>query len=133
MSKLETVIVSSESLKRTSQDYEKLVVWYNLYKEEGFPSEVYQKEGYDVFGFIPNGFHFYSSESLSKIMNAFNTDPTQIALLIPDLTVNNKMPYFLNKKILPLMTIVNINSLFETLEELGLRAVRIKEPLFIYE
>tara|TARA_R110002020_G_scaffold55309_2_gene153602 strand:+ start:24912 stop:25310 length:399 start_codon:yes stop_codon:yes gene_type:complete len=131
MSELSSVILVSEEWRKPKQKHKRLKVWYNIYESPSYPSEIYSNEDCDIFGFIPRGFNFAHENVITNLVNLFNTNPTKIALVLPNIQ-EAETPYFINKRVIPNdFVIKNLDSLLNLIMELDLIALQIEESVFI--
>lgn len=131
MSELSTIIIVSEEWKKPKQRHKNLKVWYNIYEDPSYPSEIYSTEDCDIFGFMPRGFRFAHENVISNLVNLFNTDPSKIAFVVPNMQ-ESETPYFINKRIIPNdFVISSLDSLLNLIMELDLVALQVEESVFI--
>ena len=126
MSKLETVIVASETMKKPSQEYEKLVTWFNIPSRPDFFAWVYKKQKYDIFGILPDPFVYADKHSLTKIVNAFNLDPQNTLCVVSKEEINGKQCLFINKNLANMQYITNLDSILDYAECEDYKALTVK-------
>lgn len=126
MSKLETVIVASETMKKPGQNYEKLVTWFNIPSRPDFFAWVYKKQKYDIFGMLPNPFIYSDRDSLNKIVDAFNLDPQNTLCIVSKEEIQGKQCLFINKNLANMKYISDLDSILDYAEDQNYKALTVK-------
>ena len=127
MPMLETVIIASDSLFKPKQDYKRVLTHFNIFQEKLFTSQIYAREGYDVFGFIPFAVRFRHSNCIKQILDTFNQNVASIAFLSHDTRA-----YFINKRVVPsTMKVEDYYSFIKELTKMKLKAFKINDRLFV--
>lgn len=96
MSMLEKIVVASDNFVREMQSYQDCYVWLNFNGRENFVQYIYEKESFDIFGFLPKGLSFFDQHAAIKILKFFREDPKQRACILSQETVNSESAVFLN-------------------------------------
>ena len=126
MSKLETVIVASETMKKPGQNYEKLVTWFNIPSRPDFFAWVYKKQKYDIFGMLPNPFIYSDRDYLNKIVDAFNLDPHNTLCIVSKEEIQGKQCLFINKNLANMKYISDLDSILDYAEDQNYKALTVK-------
>lgn len=113
MSKLETVIIASETPSKPGQDYKKVITWFNIPPRPDFFNWVYQKQKYDIFGIIFYPFKFTDRNSLSKIVEAFNLHSDKMLCIHSAEDIDGKQCLFINKRLVDMEHIGGLESIIE--------------------
>ena len=126
MPKLETVIIASETPRKPSQDYKKVITWFNIPPRPDFFDWVYQKQKYDIFGIVFHPFKFTDRNSLSKIVEAFNLRSDKILCIHSAENINDKQCLFINKNLADMQHIGGLDSIIEYASEKNYKVFSVK-------